>query len=98
MASLFLWLWHRPPATTPIRPLAWEPPYAVGAALEMAKRQNKNKNKKKQNKQTKKKNKKKTHLNATLCLAVHLRKLDLLRKNLGLLENKKSKIIHIQCL
>ena len=29
-----LWLWHRPAATVPIWPLAWEPPYAVGAALE----------------------------------------------------------------
>ena len=27
-----LWLWHRPAATAPIRALAWEPPYAVGAA------------------------------------------------------------------
>ena len=26
-------------ATAPIRPLAWEPPYAAGAAQEMAKRQ-----------------------------------------------------------
>ena len=26
-------------ATAPIRPLAWEPPYASGAALEKAKRQ-----------------------------------------------------------
>ena len=34
-----LWLWHRPAATAPIRPLAWEPPYAVGMALEKAKRQ-----------------------------------------------------------
>ena len=34
-----LWLWHRPVATAPIGPLAWEPPYTVGAALEMAKRQ-----------------------------------------------------------
>ena len=25
-----LWLWWRPSATAPIRPLAWEPPYAVG--------------------------------------------------------------------
>ena len=23
-----LWLWRRPAATAPIRPLAWEPPYA----------------------------------------------------------------------
>ena len=28
-----LWLWHRPAATAPMRPLAWEPPYAAGAAL-----------------------------------------------------------------
>ena len=28
-----LWLWRRPAAVVPIRPLAWEPPYAVGAAL-----------------------------------------------------------------
>ena len=40
-----LWLWHRPVATAPIRSLAWESPYAVGAALEMAKRQKKKKKK-----------------------------------------------------
>ena len=28
-----LWLWHRPAATAPIRPLSWEHPYATGAAL-----------------------------------------------------------------
>ena len=28
-----LWLWHRPVATAPIRPLAWEPSYAMGLAL-----------------------------------------------------------------
>ena len=28
-----LWLWHRPVAIAPTGPLAWEPPYAVGAAL-----------------------------------------------------------------
>ena len=27
-----LWLWRRPADTALIRPLAWEPPYAVGAA------------------------------------------------------------------
>ena len=27
------WLWHRPEATAPIRPLFGEPPYAVGTAL-----------------------------------------------------------------
>ena len=36
-----LWLWHRPVATAPIRPLAWEPPYAMGAALEKAKKKKK---------------------------------------------------------
>ena len=35
------WLWCRPAATTLIRPLAWEPPYATGAAPENAKRQKK---------------------------------------------------------
>ena len=33
-----LWLWGRPVAMAPIRPLAWEPPYAAGAAQEMAKK------------------------------------------------------------
>ena len=36
-----LWLWCRPAATTPVQPLAWEPPYAVGLA---PKRQKKKKN------------------------------------------------------
>ena len=40
-----LWLWCRPAATAPIRPLAWESTYAVGMALEKAKKQ-KTKNKK----------------------------------------------------
>ena len=31
-----LWLWCRLVATAPIRPLAWEPPHAVGAAQEIA--------------------------------------------------------------
>ena len=34
-----LWLWHRLVATALIGPLAWEPPYATGTALEKAKRQ-----------------------------------------------------------
>ena len=33
-----LWLWHRPAAVALIRPLAWEPPYVVGAALKIQKR------------------------------------------------------------
>ena len=32
-----LGLWCRLTATAPIRPLGWEPPYAMGAALEKAK-------------------------------------------------------------
>ena len=28
-----LWLWHRPAASAPIQPLAWEPTYAVSVAL-----------------------------------------------------------------
>ena len=32
-----LWLWHRPAAVVPIQPLAWEPPYAAGAALKRQK-------------------------------------------------------------
>ena len=35
---MLLWLWCRPAATAPIRPLPWEPPYAEGAAQEIAKR------------------------------------------------------------
>ena len=30
---VLLWLWYSPVATAPIRPLAWEPPYAAGVAL-----------------------------------------------------------------
>ena len=32
-----LWLWYRLAAVAPIGPLAWEPPYAVGAALKKKK-------------------------------------------------------------
>ena len=32
-----LWLWRRPAETALKRPLAWEPPYAVGAALKRQK-------------------------------------------------------------
>ena len=38
-------LWHRPVATAPIRPLAWEPPHATGVALEKAKKKKKKKKK-----------------------------------------------------
>ena len=43
---VLLWLWRRPVATAPIRPLAREPPYAAGVAQEKAKRQRKKKKKK----------------------------------------------------
>ena len=33
-----LWLWCRPAAIAPIRPLSWKPPYAAGAALEKIKK------------------------------------------------------------
>ena len=36
-----LWLWCRPAATAPIGPLAWELPYAVGAALKSQKKKKK---------------------------------------------------------
>ena len=39
-----LWLWCRLAATALIRRLAWEPPYAMGAAQEIAKRQKIKKN------------------------------------------------------
>ena len=41
---VLLWLWCRPVATAPIRPLTWEPPYAVTAALEKTKKKKKKKN------------------------------------------------------
>jgi len=48
-----LWLWRRPVATAPIQPLAWESPYAVGVAQEIATtttiKKTKDKKKKKKN-------------------------------------------------
>ena len=38
--SALLWQWHRMAAVAPIRPLAWEPPYAVGVALKIKKKKN----------------------------------------------------------
>ena len=35
------WLWLWPAAVAPIGPLAWEPPYAVGAALKSKKKKKK---------------------------------------------------------
>ena len=42
---MLLWLWCRPVAIAPIRPLAWEPPDAVGVALEKGKKTKKKKKK-----------------------------------------------------
>ena len=39
----WLWLWCRPVAMAPIGPLAWDPPYAAGVALEMAEKKKKRK-------------------------------------------------------
>ena len=36
-----LWPWHRLAATAQIQPLAWEPPYATGAALKEKKKKKK---------------------------------------------------------
>ena len=44
--AALLWLWYRLAGTALIRPLAWGPPYATGAAL---KRPKKKKKKKKMN-------------------------------------------------
>ena len=40
-----LWLWRRPAATDLIRPLAWEPPYALGVGLKRQKTKTKTKKK-----------------------------------------------------
>ena len=50
-----LWLWRRPVATAPIGPLAWEPPYAAGAAQEIATTTTTTKDKKTKDKRQKKK-------------------------------------------
>ena len=40
-----LWLWCRPTATALVHRLAWEPPYAIGAALKRQKTRKKKKEK-----------------------------------------------------
>ena len=40
-SSALLWLWSRLAATAPISPLAWELPYAAGAALKAKKKKKK---------------------------------------------------------
>ena len=41
-----LWLWLWPAVVTPIHSLAWEPPYAAGAALKRQKEKKKKRKKK----------------------------------------------------
>ena len=41
----WLWLWRRPAAPAPIQHLAWEPPYASGAALKRKKKKKKKRTK-----------------------------------------------------
>ena len=50
MDLVLLWLWRRLVATASIGPLAWEPPHAMSAALEKAKRHTKKKKKPKKQK------------------------------------------------
>ena len=45
---VLLWLWYKPAAVALMRPLAWESPYAAGAALKSKKRKKKKKKKKNQ--------------------------------------------------
>ena len=70
-----LWLWYRPADTAPIPPLAWELPYAMGAALKKAKKKKKKKRKerKKGGKASRKKmafsKGQKTHVSLLECLS-----------------------------
>ena len=43
LRPMLLWLWHRPVAIAPIRPLAWKPPYAMRVAQENGKKTKKKK-------------------------------------------------------
>ena len=38
---ILLWLWHRPGTIALTGPLAWEPPYVMGAALKKKKKKKK---------------------------------------------------------
>ena len=50
-----LWLWCRPAAVAPIRPLAWEPPCDAGAALKGTKKEKKKKGRKEKKRRKEKK-------------------------------------------
>ena len=51
---MLLWLWHRLAAASPIQPLAWELPYATGAAVK-GKGEKKRKEEKRQEKKKERK-------------------------------------------
>ena len=55
-----LWLWCRPAVVAPVRPLAWELPYASGAAL---KKQNKQQQQQQKPKKVAEREKNKGHSN-----------------------------------
>ena len=58
-----LWLWHRLAATAAIGPLAWEPPYAAGTALEKTKRHRHTKEEEEENQNQKAEGKKASLVN-----------------------------------
>ena len=41
LRSHLQWLWHRPASVAPIRPQAWEPPYAMGVVWPLKKKKKK---------------------------------------------------------
>ena len=51
-----LWPWHRPASTAPVRPLAWEPPYAMGSGPRKDKKTKKKKKRKRKRKKNLRKN------------------------------------------
>jgi len=70
-----LWLWRRLAATALIQPLAWEPPYAVGAAQRNSKktRERPKEVEKRQKKKKKKKSDTRTQTSARRCWAEYCR-------------------------
>ena len=54
-----LWLWCRPAAAALIQPLAWELPYAVGAALKSRRKEGRKERERERERERKKERKKK---------------------------------------
>ena len=61
-------LWCRPAATAPIQSLAWEPPYAMGAALNRPKKEKKKKKRRRKKEIRRLKKKKKLEGEFNLCM------------------------------